>query len=359
MICLILGTRPEIIKMSPIIRLCQKEQIPFQLIHTGQHYSINMDQVFFEELHLPQPHHALDVGTKASKQGHQTGMMVEGIERILLGMRPEVVLVQGDTNSVLAGALAASKIHIKVGHVEAGLRSYDRQMPEEVNRILCDHVSDYLFCPTDGSAKNVRKEGIVEEKIHITGNTIVDAVTANSIISDQESIILHEMALESGSFILLTAHRAENVDNESRFTSILDAIKKIDYPIIYPIHPRAKKMAEEFGLLDQIPETLRIVDPIGYMDFLQLQKNARLMLTDSGGIQEEACILGVPCLTLRENTERPETVSVGANELIGWKTDKILNKVENALQSRKDSGFSNPFGDGKASEKILQIIGVC
>lgn len=356
MITVILGTRPEIIKMSPVIRSLKKKRRKFEVIHTGQHYSINMDRVFFEDLKLPQPDHSLDVGTKTSKQGHQTGLMLEGIEKILIKSKSKVVLVQGDTNTVLAGALAACKLHIKVGHIEAGLRSYDRFMPEEHNRVMTDHISDYLFCPTKEAAQNCKKEGIGSDLIHITGNTIVDAVDQNLKISEERKNVLDDLDLEINGYILMTAHRQENVDDQKRFTNIFEAVKSIDYPIIYPIHPRAKKMAKKFGLLKKIPKHLHLVEPVGYLDFLQLESNAKLVLTDSGGLQEEACILGVPCLTLRENTERPETIKVGANKLVGWKIEEIIKSVNEELSNTKKKKFKNPFGDGKAGEKIIQII---
>lgn len=355
MIFVVVGTRPEIIKMSPIIRYCQKEKVPYKMIHTGQHYSINMDRIFFDELALPHPEYALDVGQQSSYQGKQTGLMIAGIEEILLNDKPDIVLVQGDTNSVLAGALAASKLHIRIGHVEAGLRSYDRMMPEETNRVITDHISDHLFCPTDDSAENCRKEGIEEKHLHITGNTIVDAAYQNLEISQKNSNILEELGLQENGFILVTSHRAENVDHKERFTNIMSAFQEMDLPVIYPIHPRARKMAENFGILPEDDMNLRIIEPIGYLDFLKLEKTARLILTDSGGLQEEGCILKTPCLTLRENTERPETITAGANRLVGWKKEDILNAYKEEMASEKKKEFGNPFGDGTSAEKIVRI----
>jgi len=351
MISIVLGTRPEIIKMSPVIRLCVEQELEYQLIHTGQHYSINMDKVFFDELHLPQPDSSLDVGTESSLQGHQTGLMLQGIEEVLMRTKPDVVLVQGDTNSVLAGALAACKLQIKVGHVEAGLRSYDRNMPEEHNRVMTDHISDYLFCPTKEAALNCRKEGIPEEFIHVTGNTIVDAVQQNLKISEKESNIMKTLDLEENGFILMTAHRQENVDDKTRFSNIIKACSLINERIIYPIHPRARKMFNEFGL--QASDNLKLIEPLGYLDFLKLENNARLIMTDSGGLQEEACILGTPCLTLRENTERPETVEVGANKVVGFEPENISAEVKDIPEDKRE--YENPFGDGKASERIIDI----
>ncbi len=312
--CIILGTRPEIIKMSPIIRECLKRNLDFFTIHTGQHYSYEMDRIFFEELKLPVPQYNLDVGS--GSHGHQTGKMLAGIEDILIKEKPDIVYIQGDTNTVLAGALAASKLHIKIGHVEAGLRSFDRTMPEEVNRVIADHISDLLFAPTEASKALLLKEGIPESKIFVTGNTIVDAVNENLKIADNSNI-LERLGLKPKEYMLSTLHRQENVDDKARLLEIMKGLgevsKKYMMPIVLPIHPRTKKMIKEFGI--QLPEGVRAIEPLGFMEFLKAEANAKLVLTDSGGVQEECCILGVPCVTLRENTERPETITVGANIL--------------------------------------------
>ena len=251
MIGIIVGTRPEIIKMSPIIVECEKRGVEYTLIHTGQHYSYNMDKIFFEELELLAPHYSLDVGEKYSTPGAQTGEMIKGIEKILMEGKEalDIVLVEGDTNSVLAGAIAAVKLHIKVGHVEAGLRSFDRSMPEEFNRILTDHISDLLFAPTEKSKINLLDEGISEENIFVTGNTIVDAVYRNLKIAKKKSKVLKELGLEKEKYIVLTLHRQENVDMQQRFSNIIEASTRLDFQVVFPIHPRAKKMAEKFGLL--------------------------------------------------------------------------------------------------------------
>lgn len=353
-ISIIIGTRPEIIKMSPIIRDCERLNLDYFILHTGQHYSYNMDYIFFEQLELPQPRYNLDIGS--GSHAEQTGKIIIGVEKILKKENPDVVLVEGDTNTVIAGALASVKLHIKVGHVEAGLRSYDQTMPEEINRILTDHISDYLFCPTKEAADNCIKEGLPRKFIYITGNTIVDAVNKNLAISNKKSDILIKLELKKDGYILMTSHRQENVDNKERFSNILDAIKAIDFPVVYPIHPRAKEMANKFGLLWKIPKHLKLIDPIGYLDFLQLENNARLIVTDSGGIQEEACILKKPCLTIRENTERPETIKVKANKVIGWKKENIIKEISYSLNKKKKISYQNPFGNGNAGGKILHII---
>jgi UDP-N-acetylglucosamine 2-epimerase (non-hydrolysing) len=273
----------------------------------------------------------------------------------LLQENPDVALAEGDTNSVLAGALAAVKQHIKVGHVEAGLRSYDREMPEEINRILTDHCSDYLFAPTAKAKATLLGEGIPESRIFVTGNTIVDAVFQNREIARESGDTLSNLGLKPGKYFLVTLHRPGNVDNPTRFASILEGLDRaaaeFSVTIIYPIHPRSRKMMTEFNLK---PEKVTLIEPVDFLAFLQLESGARLILTDSGGVQEESCTLGVPCVTLRDNTERPETIEVGANVLAGASPEKIL-KCSKAMLGKKNN-WENPFGDGKAAEKIVDII---
>lgn len=351
---IILGTRPEIIKMSEIISLCEKRNLDYFIIHTGQHYSYNMDKAFFENLELPNPKYNLEVGS--GTHGEQTGKIIARVEQVLLKEKPSVVLVEGDTNTVLAGALAANKLGIKVGHVEAGLRSFDKNMPEEINRILTDHVSDFLFCPTEISKQMALKENIELDKIYVTGNTIVDAVKRNVKLASKKSKILKKLNLEMQQYFLVTAHRQENVDVKEKLKRILVSLDRIyktyKLPVIYPIHPRTKKMIKKFKL--KMPTTVEFIDPVDYLDFLTLEANARLILTDSGGIQEESCILKIPCVTLRENTERPETIKVGSNVIAGTDPDKILKAVDMML--RKKGEWKNPFGDGTTSETILRIL---
>jgi UDP-N-acetylglucosamine 2-epimerase (non-hydrolysing) len=367
-VAIIVGTRPEIIKMSPVIRELQSRRMSLFILHTGQHYSYNMDRVFFEQLELLEPKYNLEVGS--GSHAEETGKMLMGIEQVLLKERPDVVLVEGDTNSVLAGALTASKLHIKVGHVEAGLRSYDRNMPEEINRVLTDHCSDYLFAPTEKAEAILLGEGILEEKIFVTGNTIVDAVHQNLEIARRSSRLgssrsdatpvtfnmeYRTLNLEPKNYFLVTLHRQENVDNGARLASILDGLDRVatefGLPVIYPIHPRSRKMMKQFNLN---PENLELIKPLDFLSFLHLESNARLTLTDSGGVQEESCILRVPCVTLRDNTERPETLEVGSNILAGAVPDKILECTQMML-ARKNQ-WRNPFGDGKAGRRITKII---
>ncbi|QLG61095.1 non-hydrolyzing UDP-N-acetylglucosamine 2-epimerase [Halorarum salinum] len=350
----VLGTRPEIIKLSPVIRSCQRYDVPFSLIHTGQHYSDELDSVFFEQLELPPPEYNLAVGS--SSHGEQTGEMIVGIESVLEEERPDVVLVQGDTNSVLAGTIAATKMKgIEVGHVEAGLRSFDREMPEEVNRRLADHAADHLFPPTETSRQQLLSEGLADDRITVTGNTIVDAVTQNVEIAHERSSVLAELGLES-EFGLLTAHRAENVDDRERFVTLLDGVARAareqDLLVVYPIHPRADKWVSEFGI--DVPAEIRLVEPQDFLDFLVLEDEATIVFTDSGGVQEESCILQTPCVTLRDNTERPETVEVGANRIVGVESESVVEGVREILGVGPN--WENPFGDGTAAKQILDAL---
>lgn len=352
-IVVVCGTRPEIIKMAPVIAELERRAADFFILHTGQHYSYNLDSVFFEQLKLPQARYNLEAGS--GSHAEQTARILIGIEQVLLKEDADVILVEGDTNSVLAGALAAAKCYVKVGHVEAGLRSYDRGMPEEINRILTDHCSDYLFAPTEKAQSILLSEGIPEENIFVTGNTIVDAVHQNIVKSKEQGNVLDNLGLTAKGYFLVTLHRQENVDNRQRFTSILGELDELSneykLPIIYPIHPRSRKMIAEFALE---PKALTLIDPVDFLAFLQLENNARLILTDSGGVQEESCILRVPCVTLRDNTERSETLEVGANIIAGTAPDRIRQCCQ--IMLGRENNWQNPFGDGKAAERIVSII---
>lgn len=339
--------------MSPIIRECEKLNFDYFILHTGQHYSYNMDRIFFEQLGLPKPKFNLDVGS--GSHAEQTGKILIGLEKILLKNKVDVVLVEGDTNTVLAGALAAVKLHIKVGHVEAGLRSHDPTMPEEINRVLTDHCSDILFAPTEKSKQNLLKENIQEDKIFVTGNTIVDAVHQSQKLTNKRKNILKELGIKPRKYFLVTIHRQENSDYKNRFEGILEGLKQLyrqyNIPVVYPIHPRARKKIQEFNLYSN---GIQLIDPLDFLGFLQLEQNARVVLTDSGGVQEETCILGTPCVTLRDNTERPETLEVGSNLLAGTSPEKIIKCV--SIMWNKDKIWSNPFGDGTSGNKIINIL---
>ncbi len=354
MFAIILGTRPEIIKMSPIIRECESRSIPYFTLHTGQHYSYEMDRVFFSDLELPDPEFNLDVGS--GLHGEQTARILTGVEKILLEKKPGVVLVQGDTNTVMAGALAAAKLHIPVAHVEAGLRSFDRRMPEEINRIIADHISDFLFAPTETARKYLENEGIPDNKIHVTGNTVVDAVYQNLEIAQKDREVSPGLeGLENRNYIVVTAHRAENVDEKEHLQGILEGLEGVHeetgMPVVFPVHPRTEKMMTGFRLT---AKGIRFVKPVGYLEFLRLEAGARLILTDSGGLQEEACILGVPCVTLRENTERPETVEAGSNVLAGTDTNAIIEQARKMFTKKPD--WKNPYGDGHAGKYMVDIL---
>ena len=353
-ICLVLGTRPEIIKVSSIIRACEKKSIEYFLIHTGQHYDKNMDGIFFEQLQLKDPKYNLKIGS--CSPGKQIALMIEKIEEILVQECPDVVLVQGDTNSVLAGALAANKNNIKVGHIEAGLRSYDKKMPEEHNRVVVDHISDFLFAPTVDAAQNIDKEGIDKKKVFVVGNTAVDAVFQNSTIAKEFVDVLTKFNLKNNEYIVTTAHRPANVDDSSNLKKLIDGLNavanELKIQIIFAVHLRTKKRIEENNL--KLHESIKMIDPVGYLEFLQLMENAKVIITDSGGIQEEASILKVPCVTIRENTERPETIAIGCNVLAGIDPDKIVACTKTMINKARD--WSSPYGDGTAGEKIVELL---
>ena len=352
--CVILGTRPEIIKMAPIVRELEHRGLDHFVIHTGQHYSYEMDRVFFEDLKLSTPAFNLNVGS--SSHGKQTAAILQGIEAVLLKERPSAVLVQGDTNTVLAGALAAAKQNIGVGHVEAGLRSFDRHMPEEINRIMADHVSDQLFPPTETSRQNLLREGIPDSKIFVTGNTVVDAVLQNRKLSEDRPSVLQKLGLRSKGYILSTMHRQENVDDPARLRAMLKAIDRVaaemGVPAILPMHPRTRKNLATFNVPS--PKNVQIIEPQGYLDFLQLEANAKLLMTDSGGIQEEGCILKVPCVTMRDSTERPETIEAGANLLAGSDPDDIVKAAKEMMSRSND--WTCPLGNGEASKRIVDVM---
>ncbi|PIR12982.1 UDP-N-acetylglucosamine 2-epimerase (non-hydrolyzing) [Candidatus Falkowbacteria bacterium CG11_big_fil_rev_8_21_14_0_20_39_10] len=353
-IALILGTRPEIIKLAPIIKELERRNIDHFVLHTGQHYSYEMDRKFFEDLELREVKYNLEAGSNEYRK--QLGLMIRQIMEILRDEQPDIAIVQGDTNSVLAGAQAANKLGIKIGHHEAGLRSHDLTMLEETNRIITDHISEYLFAPTEDAVKNLLDEGISKYKIHHVGNTVVDALLQNLEISNKKLDILSSHNLEKKNYILVTAHRAENVDAYKRLEGILKGLELVaehfGLPVIFPIHHRTKMSMEKHNL--PAPKGVRLIEPAGYLEFLQLEARAKLIITDSGGVQEEACILKVPCVTVRDNTERPETVIAGMNMLAGVVPEKILECAKQMVEG--DRAWTNPFGDGKAGEKIADVL---
>jgi UDP-N-acetylglucosamine 2-epimerase (non-hydrolysing) len=358
---IILGTRPEIIKLSPIIRELEAQGASFFILHTGQHSSFAMFEVFFEALRLPMPHHSLDIGP--CDQTVRSGRLLAGIGPILQAEKPDVVLVQGDTDSVLAGALAAAQQRIPVGHVEAGLRSDDRRMPEELNRILTDHMSTYLFAPTEIAVSNLEREGIGQKEyltfdgsrraaIHLVGNTIVDAVKQNVALT-REDEVLGRLGLRPKEYVLLTSHRAENVDHREFLEPLTELVNHIvrehRTKVVWPIHPRSRAMLERFG----IAPTAMLIEPQGYLEFLALELHAKLAVTDSGGVQEEACVMGVPCVTVRKTTDRPETIDVGANALGDTDLPSMRAAVDTMIG--RDKGWTVPYGDAP-SEAIVRIL---
>jgi UDP-N-acetylglucosamine 2-epimerase (non-hydrolysing) len=355
---IIFGTRPEIIKLSPIIRLLQKRRKDFFLLHTGQHYSYEMDRLFFKELELPEPSHQLTLRSKPDEHhGEHVERVTRAIEAVLTRETPQIVLVQGDTNSVAGGSLAAARISgARLGHVEAGLRSYDHAMPEEINRVLSDHISDFLFTPTALSRNILLKEGVSAGKIFMTGNTIVDAVLQNFEIANRKARYPAHGRVKPSGYFLMTLHRQENVDHKKRLASILKGLELVSRhfrtPILFPAHPRTLKRLAEFGL--SLPKGIEAMRPAGFLDFLRLEGDAGLILTDSGGVQEEACILRVPCVTLRTSTERPETVRAGANRIAGYDPGRILRCAKAMAARPRD--WKNPFGDGRAAQRILAVI---
>lgn len=351
-VAFVLGTRPEIIKLAPVIRACERHDVEYVLCHTGQHYSDNLDEVFFDQLELPDPDRNLATGSKP--HGQQTGEMLTGVARFLREASPDVTIVQGDTNSVLAGAIAASKLDTRLGHVEAGLRSFDRSMPEELNRIVADHVADHLYAPTDEARKHLEREGVPDDRIHLTGNTVVDAVEQHRPLAERKSSVHDDLGIDVGEYGLLTVHRAENTDDPERFADILSGVgrsaSQLGIEVIYPVHPRADAAMKTMGVT--VPDSIRLVEPLDYLDFLALEEHAELAFTDSGGVQEEVCILGTPCVTVRDNTERPETIAVDANELAGADPSAIITAAENMVG--RDGQWDNPFGDGTAGVQILE-----
>ena len=343
----IVGARPQFIKAAPVSRIlrCQAEEI---LVHTGQHYDDNMSQIFFDELELPRPD--INLGVGSGSHGQQTAHMLDGIEKLLLEFQPEWVLVYGDTNSTLAGALAAAKLHIPVAHVEAGLRSYNKKMPEEINRVLTDHVSSLLFCPTQIAVDNLSKESI-QEGVHRVGDVMYDAIKYYLELSQEHSRIIQKLGLENKKYLLATIHRPRNTDNKNRLRVIVQAMGKLKMPIILPIHPRTRKAIA--GLEIPLALNIKIIDPVGYLDMIQLEKEADCILTDSGGVQKEAYLLGVRCITLREETEWVETVESGWNRLLGADTEAVVAAIEGWYPTEERSPY---FGDGQAANRIVELI---
>jgi UDP-N-acetylglucosamine 2-epimerase (non-hydrolysing) len=344
----IVGARPQFIK-EYVVSKAIRNFFDYVLVHTGQHYDFEMSQIFFNQLGISEPDYNLGLGS--GSQGEQTGKMLVQIERVLKKEKPDLVLVYGDTNSTLAGALTSAKMLIPVGHVEAGLRSFDRTMPEEINRILTDHTSQLLFVPTKTAKELLKHEGITKG-VHLTGDVMYDALLYNLKIAEK-SKILQDLDVRPKEYFLTTIHRPSNTDNVKNLSGILDALSGIDEKVIFPIHPRTAKFIVTYGLKKKIGKNIVMIKPVGYFDFIWLEKNAKKILTDSGGIQKEAYLLKVPCITLRENTEWVETIEDKWNILTGADREKILHAIMNFQPTQKQR---NIFGDGHASEKIARIV---
>lgn len=354
-VMVVAGTRPEIIKMAPVIRALQKSKIPMKFVHCGQHYDYNMAQQFIEDLELPPPDYTFKV--KDYSPGVQTAHIMMDMDELLEKPAFSVVLVEGDTNSVLAAALAANKRGVPTAHIEAGLRSFDLRMPEEHNRRLTDHISEYLFAPTVRAQANLKTEN-VWGKIYVTGNTVIDAVIQHLPIAEKKSKILEKIPFKE--FALATAHRAENVDDLSVLKNFMEAFAEAPLPVVYPMHPRTQKRLRQSSLFSKIEKlnNIMILPPLGYLDFLVLMRASKFIVTDSGGIQEEATASGIrkPVLVIRLSTERPEAVETGFAKVIGTKKSDILSAIEATMESRGKLPETSPFGDGNAAEKIVDTI---
>ncbi len=357
----VVGARPNFMKVAPIVAAMKQRPAEFQplVVHTGQHYDAAMSDSFFRDLELPEPDTHLGVGSDT--HAAQTAAVMKLFEPVVVKEKPDWVLVVGDVNSTLACALVCVKLGIKVAHVEAGLRSRDRSMPEEINRLLTDQIADLLLTPSPDADENLRAEGIPEERIRFVGNVMIDSLQKN-LDRARQSRIKESLGLSDGEFGVMTLHRPSNVDEPETFRRILAALAEItapNFPVIFPVHPRTRKTIAGLGLTNVIGEmkNLRLVDPLGYLDFLSLYSSAGLVLTDSGGLQEETTSLGIPCLTLRENTERPITVEMGTNVVVGTDTKKIVTAAKASLNgAARKIGQQPPLWDGHTAERILEAL---
>jgi UDP-N-acetylglucosamine 2-epimerase (non-hydrolysing) len=362
-IILVVGARPNFMKIAPVLRELNSLPKDFNtlLVHTGQHYDKNMSEVFFDELSMPEPDMHLNVGS--ASHAIQTARIMEGFEKVLFDFQPDLVMVPGDVNSTVACALTGVKEGIPVAHLEAGLRSFDRTMPEEINRVVTDHISEMLFVTEKSGLVNLEREGISSEKIHFVGNTMIDTLAALLPKALQKWPELSELmnlsaeGVRNKEYVLVTLHRPSNVDDPAVLKEIVDGLCRVaeETPVIFPVHPRTAEKINELGM-DNVSERLNLIGPLGYLEFLSLTAHASVVLTDSGGIQEETTWLGIPCLTARPNTERPVTITKGTNRLIESSSDAIFSEVRRVL-NREISGASRPeLWDGKAAERIVQIL---
>jgi len=358
---LIVGARPNFMKMAPLYKALKEQGNRYTpvLIHTGQHYDEKMSKLFFEDLGMPEPDAYLHVGS--GTHGQQTARIIQRYEEyILLGNRPELVIVAGDVNSTIACALVAKKLHIPVAHLEAGLRSFDERMPEEINRVLTDRISDLLLTPSEDGDANLLKEGVPAEKIHLVGNIMIDSLVKHRKKAEQSEVMSELGISENEPYVLVTLHRPSNVDEVGGLEMLLSVFSEIgkQIRIIFPMHPRTSKNIERLGLSSKLAEipNLTITEPIGYLDFMKLQMNAKFILTDSGGIQEESTFFGVPCLTLRENTERPITITEGTNQLVPLDSESIVQYSMKILQGEVKKGTIPTYWDGKTAERVVKVL---
>lgn len=347
----VIGARPQFIKASMVSRSFSEKGIQEVLLHTGQHYDDNMSKVFFEEMGIPFPDYNLGVGS--GTHAEQTAASIKGIENVILDEEPELVLVYGDTNTTLAGSLVASKLSIPIAHVEAGLRSYNRNMPEEINRILTDVISSYLFCPTQIAVDNLKKEGITAG-VYLSGDVMVDSLLYFTKIAEEKSRILFQLALEPGSYGLMTIHRPANADSWDKLSTLVDVLNQSSIPVVFPVHPRTRRLLRDFNL-DSHP-VICPIEPVGYLDMMILEKNAKIILTDSGGVQKEAYLHRVPCLTIRAETEWIETVHDKWNTLVN---DQISEIPKLIFSPPEPIRWEDHYGDGKASERVAEILYKC
>jgi UDP-N-acetylglucosamine 2-epimerase (non-hydrolysing) len=354
----VVGARPNLMKIAPLMdAYAAAPEIEPLLVHTGQHYDANMSDLFFRQLGIPEPDLNLEVGS--ASHAVQTAEIMRAFEPVVLSHRPDAVLVVGDVNSTIACGLVAVKLGIRLVHVEAGLRSFDRDMPEEINRVLTDAISDLLFCTEQSGVDNLRREGIADAKLHLVGNVMIDTLLRHRERAEQ-SRVLEDLRLADGHYAVLTLHRPSNVDDPVALAKLLDVLDVVlaDQPLVFPVHPRTRQKLTQFGLAARVAAQpdLRLVDPVGYLDFLKLMAHARVVLTDSGGIQEETTILGVPCLTLRENTERPVTVELGTNRLVGQQPERILAAYREVMAARGSAARIPPLWDGRAAQRIVEVL---
>jgi UDP-N-acetylglucosamine 2-epimerase len=363
----IVGARPQFVKAAMVVEAVRahnrraRAKVCHTLVHTGQHYDRNLSDVFFQQMPLPKPKYNLGVGS--GTHGAQTAKLLAGIEDVLLKERPDVVVVYGDTNSTLAGALATAKLGIKLAHVEAGLRSFNRAMPEEINRVVTDHLSDLLFCPTATAVNQLANEGI-SGNVYRSGDVMLDAVLNFAQLAEQRSRILREIGLAPNEYALVTVHRAENTDSESNLASILEFLANVTHTVVFPVHPRTRNRIAGASCLRTLAEKLgnhvRMIDPVSYLDMLALERHAQLVMTDSGGVQKEAFFLGVPCLTLRNETEWIETLKGGWNRLVDASSEETIGLVDSLWKRNGQCPYTarnlNLFGAGKASQMIVQRL---